>query len=118
VPLQLDQHEGVAGKECRPILDRTAEADAPIPEPGIVGLVPVQAEAMQRQRLVPRLQAGAGPVAHRSHRPEAIAIAGALARIAAANRLRRDKLGRTMVPRAQNRSGIGWRIKKLALERG
>jgi hypothetical protein len=64
VPLQLDQHEGVAGKERRPILDGPTEARAPIPQPRVVGFISVQAQAMQRQRLTMRLEAAGAPIGH------------------------------------------------------
>src|SRR5262245_12816 len=57
VPLQLDQHEGVAGKERRPILDGPTEARPPIPQPRVVGFISVQAQTVQRQGLTIWLEA-------------------------------------------------------------
>src|SRR5262245_31789304 len=64
VPLQLDQHEGIAGKQRRPILDDPTEACPPIPQPRVVGFISVQAQAMQRQRLTMRLEAADAPIGH------------------------------------------------------
>ena len=79
VPLQLDQHEGVAGKERRPILDGPTEARPPIPQPRVVGFISAQVQAMQRQRLTMRLEAAGRPVRHRlTHHPKLAIADGAL----------------------------------------
>ena len=86
MPLELDQHKAIAGKEGRPVLNRTTEPDPPIPESWKVGLVTVQAEAMERQRLAVHLKAAGAPVRHRSPRHlQPVAVAAANTRIVTPN---------------------------------
>src|SRR5262249_35185034 len=64
VPLQLNQHEGVAGKQRRPKLDLATAADPSIPEPREIGLVAGQAQTVQRQGLTVWLETGSAPKTH------------------------------------------------------